>query len=77
MNAERRDEEESRDDESISDAPLSPHELRDLRKMMKDIDRYMFAVNLVRRVSMGFAIMVGVLYGARDLIARLWKALFP
>jgi hypothetical protein len=76
MSEERRDEEE-RDDQVVSEAPLSPRELRDLRKLMKDLDRYMFAVNLVRRISMGFAVMVGVLYGGRDIIARLWRAFFP
>lgn len=55
--------------------PLSQHELREIRRLMKDVDRYLFAINLIRRVSVGFAILVGVLYGGKDLIGKIWKAL--
>jgi hypothetical protein len=39
------------------------------------MDRYQFAFSLVRRVGIAFAILVGILYGGRDLISRLWGVL--
>ena len=58
--------------EDGSAEPLSHGELRQIRALLRDMDRYQFAFSLVRRVGLAFAIMVGVLYGGRDLISRLW-----
>lgn len=57
--------------------PLTELELKNLRILMRDLDRYLFAIILLRKAVIGFAIMVAALYGGRDLISRIWKALFP
>ena len=73
-----RNRQEIEGEENSDDArPLSPDELKKMRLLMRDLDKYLFAIVLIRKAVIGFAMMVGILYGGRDLIARVWKAILP
>lgn len=69
--------EEDENEDSEETGPLTKSELKKFRHLVRDLDHYLFAIILIRKAVIGFAIMVAALYGGRDLISRIWKALFP
>ncbi len=64
-----------REENGDLEKPLTPTELKNLRLLMRDVDRYVFTVIFLRNLTVGFAALVGVLYAGRELFGRLWKAI--
>jgi hypothetical protein len=76
--------EDEGDEDDATPKPLTPRELREIRGLVKKtnellhhIDNYWLAWVIVRNVSIGFGGLVFTLYQGRDLISRMWKAVFP